>query len=150
MRSWYCWGNSWCRCLLCYRVWQCYQGKWTLQLLKYLLYSLRSVHGIWNILHCLFYLLLTDLHTLLLCKHAETCFSLAYAGDQRWVIGEFQFFKGWEEGPFDAPCQSDVVCHITQSVVTLKRDTEIEQPCLTPVLTLKLDSLFPTLHLKLL
>ena len=37
---------------------------------------------------------------------------------------------------------------ITQSVVRLKSNTEIGHPCLTQVFTPKLDSLFPTLHLK--
>ena len=45
---------------------------------------------------------------------------------------------------------SAVVCLITQSIVKLKSIADIQQPCLTPVFTLKLISLFLTLHEKLL
>ena len=44
---------------------------------------------------------------------------------------------------------SDVVCRITQSIVMLRSNADIGQACLTPVFTPKLDSWFPTLHLKL-
>ena len=45
---------------------------------------------------------------------------------------------------------SAVVCLITQSIVKLKSIADIQQPSLTPVFTLKLVSLLPTLHVKLL
>ena len=45
---------------------------------------------------------------------------------------------------------SAVVCLITQSIVKLKSIADIQQPCLTTVFTLKLVSLLPTLHVKLL
>ena len=44
---------------------------------------------------------------------------------------------------------SSVVRYITQSITTWKNSTDIEQPCLTLVLTSKLDLLFPILHVKL-
>ena len=45
---------------------------------------------------------------------------------------------------------SAVVCLIIQSIVKLKSIADIQQPCLTPVFTLKLVLLLPTLHVKLL
>ena len=93
-----------------------------------------SIHfdrqGVWDIQHHHFCHLLADLWAYLLCKHAEMV---------AWLLGHSRSLKGF-----------DVVCHITQSVVRLKSNAVMGHPCLTPVFTPKLDSLFPTLHLKLL
>ena len=43
---------------------------------------------------------------------------------------------------------SSVVCRITQAITMLKNN-DIEQPCMTPVVTSKLDLLFPTLRVRL-
>lgn len=44
---------------------------------------------------------------------------------------------------------SSVVRRITRSITMLKNSADIKQPCLTPVLTSKLDLLFCNLHVKL-
>ena len=65
------------------------------------------LRGVWDILHHQFCLLLPDLQAYLLCKHAEMgsffLHVLMSVWDQRYVINEIQIFKGWEEGPSDAP-----------------------------------------------
>ena len=89
-----------------------------------------------------FCLLLADLQAYLLCKHAEIggfpLHVLMSVCDQCYmeVISEIQIFKGWVEGPVMHHGQSDVVWHITQSIVRLKSNTNIGHPCLTPVFTL--------------
>lgn len=104
-----------------------------------------------------FCLLLADLQAYLLCKGAkmeylllhvlmgvrvcETSARLSVKSRSSSIVVKIHLMPcGW----------SSLVRCITQSITMFKSSIDIEQPCLTPVLTSKLDLLFPTLHVKLL
>ena len=115
-----------------------------------------SVHfyrrRVWYIQNHHFCLLLADLQAYLLCKHGWL--SLGCVDEYvRQALGHQRIpdLQGSRKGSNLMPRgRSDVVCRINQSIVRMKSNTDIGHLCLTPVFTSKLDSLFPTLHLKLL
>lgn len=76
---------------------------------------------------------------------------LLSVGEQSKIVCKIKTFKVWTD---DLSGSSRLISYIiptqTQLTVMLKSDAGIQQPSLTPILTLKLISVLSTLHQKLL
>ena len=106
-------------------------GSWILSVLEDLLCFLSW--GVWDIQHHHLCLLLADLQAYLLCKHAEMGGFLIHVlmsvWDQRRSWAKSRSWRVEERVHLMPHGQSDVVCHITQSIVRLKSNANIGHPC---------------------